>query len=161
MGKKSGYEKSDLSSLSGLFSEVYSAKKWNNQWRLFQLLQDWPAIVGTEIARLTTPAFFRQQTLWIYVQDSAWMHHMQFIKLDLLTRINKVMEEQPITDIRWQLQPEIPPQPERRIPEPHAVDPEREQSFRRMTENVANRECREALQRLWLIFASHTDDPEA
>jgi hypothetical protein len=26
-----------------------------------------------------------------------------------------------------------------------------------MTENVANQECREALQRLWRIFASHTE----
>ena len=84
------------------------------------------------------------------------MQHMQFIKLDLMARVNTIMTEQPVTDIRWLLQPEILPVPERHIPEPHPVDPEQERLFRRMTEGIDNQECRQALQRLWQTFASHT-----
>jgi hypothetical protein len=157
MEKRTGYEQGRLTALGDLFSEVYSAKKWTNQWRLFRLFQDWPAIVGVEVARLTTPAFFRQETLWIDVQDSAWMHHLQFIKTDLLTRINQSLAGQPIADIRWQLRAEAPPQPERCLPPPHAIDREEEQSFCRMTEGIANQECREALQRLWRTFAAHSE----
>lgn len=157
MKKRTGYEKGDLIALEAVFSEVYSAKKWTNQWRLFRLVRDWPSIVGVEVARLTTPAFFRQETLWIHVQDSAWMHHLQFIKIDLLARINRNQTEQPITDLRWQLQALPPPPAERRLPRPHAVDGQEEQSFCRMTETIANRECREALQRLWRTFAAHAE----
>jgi hypothetical protein len=158
MEKKTSRKKSDLASLENTLSEVYSNKKWNNQWRLFRLSKDWPIIVGKEVAQLTTPAFFRKDVLWIFVQDSAWMQHMQYIKLDLLERINRVLTEQAITDIRWQLQPVTLPPPERFLPEPHAVDPEQERSFRSMTEGVSNPECREALQRLWHIFASYSDE---
>ena len=136
-------------------SAIYSSKKWKSQWRLFRLVQDWPAIVGTEIARLTAPAFFRQDVLWIFVQDSAWMHHLQFIKLDLMARVNRAIAEQSVTDIRWMLQPEFLPVPERHTPQPHPVDPEQARSFHGMTESVANQECRQALLRLWQTFASH------
>ena len=85
------------------------------------------------------------------------MQHMQFIKLDLLTRVNQALAEPPIIDIRWLLQPATLPQPKRHVPESHPVDPRQEQSFRQLTESVANQECREALQRLWQIFASNTE----
>jgi len=156
MEKRNRSKKNELSFLGDSLSAIYSTKKWKNQWRLFRLAQDWPAIVGTEVARLTAPAFFRQDVLWIFVQDSAYMQHMQFIKLDLMARVNRIMIEQPAIDIRWMLQPEILPVPERHTPEPHPVDPEQERSFRGMTESVANQECRKALQRLWRTFASHS-----
>jgi hypothetical protein len=155
--ERTGYGKGDLVALGNLFSGVYSAKKWTSQWRLFRLVRDWPAIVGVEVARLTSPAFFRREILWIHVQDSAWMHHLQFVKTDLLTRINRSLDEQPIADIRWQLQTQPPSQPERYLAPPHAVDGEQEQSFCRMTESIANQECREALQRLWRTFAAHSE----
>jgi hypothetical protein len=156
MEKRNRSKKNDLSFLGDTLSAVYATKKWKHQWRLFRLAQDWPLIVGMEVARLTSPAFFRQDVLWIYVQDSAWMQHMQFIKLDLLERVNHALAKQPISDIRWLLQPEIPQQPARHQPEPHPVAPRLERSFRQMTESVANDACRESLQRLWQTFASNS-----
>jgi len=135
--------------LAEALAAVYSSKQWQRQWRLFRLARDWPTIVGTEIGRLTAPAFFRQDVLWIFVQDSAWMQHMQYIKLDLLTRLNRVMTEQPLTDIRWLLQPSLPPGLERQQTEPLPVSPQQDLRFRAMVESVANPECRQALQRLW------------
>jgi hypothetical protein len=156
MEKRNRSKKNELSFLGDSLPAIYATKRWKHQWRLFRLVQDWPTIIGTEVARLTAPAFFRQDVLWIFVQDSAWMQHMQFIKLDLMARVNKIMTEQPVTDIRWLLQPEILPVPERHTPAPHPVDPEQEQLFHVMTEGIDNQECRQALQRLWHTFASHT-----
>jgi hypothetical protein len=154
MDKGSGSHLPDLHSFGDILSAVYSTKEWKTPWRLFHLLRDWPVIVGTEVARLTAPAFFRKETLWIYVQDSAWMHHLQYVKPDLLVRINRHLGEQPIADLRWQLQPLPPPRPERPLSLPQKVNPEQEQSFLKMTETIANQECREALQRLWRTFAT-------
>jgi hypothetical protein len=156
MEKRNRSGKNELSFLGDSLSAIYATKKWKHQWRLFRLVEDWPTIIGTEVARLTAPAFFRQDVLWIFVQDSAWMQHMQFIKLDLMARVNQVMTEQPVTDIRWLLQPEIPLVPERHTPAPHPVDPEQKRLFQGMTEGIDNQECRQALQRLWQTFASHT-----
>ncbi|MGD9948502.1 MAG: DciA family protein [Desulfobulbus sp.] len=149
--------KGDPAPIADLLANVYSKQQWKKQWRLFNLVRQWPTIVGREVGQLTMPAFFRQDTLWIYVQDSAWMHHLQFIKLDLLTRINRALGEQPVTDIRWQLQPQLPTLSKRQAPAPHAVNPENERSFQQMTASIDNEECREALQRLWRHFAAHSD----
>ena len=152
---RTGYQHKELAPLGDLLAGVFARQQWKNQWRLFLLVRAWPSIVGTEVGRLTAPAFFREQTLWIYVQDSAWMHHLQFIKLDLLARINHVLNDQPIADIRWQLQPHQPPTVERDRPQPRAIDDIQDQGFQRMTEGISNQQCREALQRLWRSFAAY------
>ena len=154
---RTGYEQSGPTPMREMFVDVYAAKQWGTQWRLFRLLRQWPEVVGAEVARLTAPAFFRRETLWIFVQDSAWMHHLQYVKTDLIARINRHLEGEPVTDLRWQLSPPPQPQPEHRSPDPRAIDPEREQSFCQMTEAIANRESREALQRLWRLFAAHDE----
>ena len=143
--------------VTALLGGIYRQRQWTKQWRLWQLTRDWPAIVGQEISRLTTPAFFRQDTLWIYVQNSAWMHHFQFMKPDLMARINKALGQHPISDLRWRLPSELPekPKPPARVPRP--VNPAREQAFAEMTKNIANEECRQALQRLWHSVASLDD----
>ena len=154
---RSGYEHGHPTPMAAVLPDIYNKRQWQQQWRLFSLVRDWPTIVGREVGRLTMPAFFRQDTLWIYVQDSAWMHHLQFIKLDLLERINRTLGNQPVSDLRWQLLPQLPSLPERHLPPAHAVDSARTQAFAQMTASIANQECREALQRLWHCFASHDD----
>ncbi|MCL2791439.1 MAG: DUF721 domain-containing protein [Desulfobulbus sp.] len=151
---RTGYEQSELTAMGAALPEVFAAKQWGTQWRLFRLGKEWPGIVGDQVAQLTSPAFFRRETLWIFVQDSAWMHHLQYVKADLLARVNRHLEGQSVTDIRWRLHPHPLPQPERCFPEPREIDPEREKSFCLMSEAVANQECREALQRLWRTFAA-------
>lgn len=140
-----------------IFPQVYALKQWTSPWRLFRLVQEWPAVVGAEVARLTTPAFFRRDVLWISVQDSAWMHHLQFVKADLLTRINQHLQDAPIADLRWQLQPVQPAPPQSvALPPSRPVDQNREQDFQQLSASIANPECREALRHLWRSFAAHS-----
>ena len=137
--------------------EAFAAKQWGAQWRLFRLVRKWPKVVGAEVAQLTYPAFFRQETLCIFVQNSASMHHLQYVKVEMIACINQHLEGQPITDIRWQLHVPAPPPPVPPPPSLRKIDPQREQSFCQMTEAIANQECREALQRMWCAFAVHMD----
>jgi len=127
---RTGYNRGDLVPMLAIFPQVYALKQWTGPWRLFGLVQDWPGIVGAEVARLTTPAFFRRDVLWIYVQDSAWMHHLQYVKADLLARINQHLQETPISDLRWQLQPAQPAPPQSvASPSCLVIDRDREQEF--------------------------------
>lgn len=153
---RSGYDRGDLQPMLAIFPQVYALKQWTSPWRLFRLVQDWPAVVGAEVARLTTPAFFRRDVLWIYVQDSAWMHHLHFVKTDLLARINQHLQDTPIADLRWQLQPVQPPPQPVVSPSCHPVDQVREQEFQQLSASIANPECREALRHLWRSFAAHS-----
>ena len=149
---------SDLRPLGDALASVYASKQWSRQWRLFQLVRDWPAIVGEQVAALTAPAFFRRDVLWIYVQDSAWMQHLQYVKIDLLERINAALDDQAATDLRWLQQPFAAPEATRSAPEPRPIDPARERLFVEMADSIPNLECRKALLGLWRAFAAY--EPE-
>lgn len=155
---RTGYEQNELTTMGTALPAVFAAKQWGAQWRLFHLCREWSEVVGSQVAQLTSPAFFRRDTLWIFVQDSTWMHHLQYVKADLLARINSHLDgQQRIADIRWRLASPPLPQPERRSPVVREIDPAQEQSFCLMTEAIANQECRAALQRLWRTFAAQAE----
>lgn len=157
MREKRFGRKDDLTALKGLFSGLYAKKQWASQWHLFHLVKHWPDIAGEQVARLTAPAYFRQDVLWIFVENSAWMQHLQYAKLDLLQQVRLAVPELVITDLRWLLQPLVPTVPERTPTPPHPVPPEKEDAFRGMAASIADKECREALHRLWQAFASHEE----
>ena len=144
-----------LRSLDKVLPEVFSHKQWARQWRLFHLLREWPQIVGPRVAELTAPAWFRHDVLWIHVQDSAAMQHLQYLKPDLLARVNQALGAEPASDLRWALQPAAEPRRERNPAAEARVDPEREQAFRELTASIPDPACREALVRLWRTLADH------
>lgn len=85
------------------------------------------------------------------------MQQMHFSKIDIIDKINVFLQGAfTVGDIRWLLQPaELIDTPEEKYePPPLVVDPEAEQEFRAMAENVANPEVREALCQLWLRMES-------
>lgn len=143
----------DFAQLRETFTRVYALHQWGNQQHLIQLLRDWPQIAGKQVSQLTRPAFFRKDVLWIYVQNSAWMQHMQYVKLDLLQRINNALAAITVTDIRWQLQPASDREPSERRKRPlKPVDPDQRQRFSVMTASIGDTQCQAALLRLWQAF---------
>ncbi len=145
----------DLRMLATILPTVFANKNWTRQWRLFELARDWPAIVGPQVAALTGPAFFRGDVLWIHVQDSAWMQHLQYAKLDLLARVNAVLGDRPATDLRWLQQPIEPPSSRQPTSAANPIDPAQERLFAEMARTISDPACREALLRLWRAFAAH------
>ena len=143
----------DFAQMKDTFAKVYALHQWGNQQHLLQLMRDWPQIAGQQVSQLTRPAFFRKDVLWIYVQDSAWMQHMQYVKPDLLQRVNAALTGTVVADLRWQLQPaDDREQPARTRRPPQPVDAEQRQLFRSMTASIGDAACKAALQRLWQAF---------
>lgn len=140
--------------LGEALASMYATQQWTRQWRLLHLLQAWPEIVGNQVAALTTPAFFRREVLWIHVQDSAWMHHLHYVKLDLLERINAHLGEHPASDLRWLQQPFPAETALSARPAPRPIDPARERLFVEMSSAIPNLESRQALFRLWRTLTS-------
>jgi predicted nucleic acid-binding Zn ribbon protein len=67
-------------------------------WRA---VQDWPRLVGDRVARHSRAVSFRDGTLHVEVEGSAWMHELGFLKRDLIAAINRHLGSDPVRDIRW------------------------------------------------------------
>jgi len=68
----------------------------------------WKEIVGDSIAHQTHPRAIRNQILFIDVSHPTWIQQLQFLKSQLLEKINGFLGEPLIQDIRFKLG-KIPP----------------------------------------------------
>ena len=68
-----------------------------NGWRA---VEQWPETVGPRLARRTRAVEYRDGTLLVEVEGSAWMHEVGFLKRDLIQRINARLGSDVVRDIR-------------------------------------------------------------
>lgn len=129
--------------------EVFIRKNWPALWQTYTLARNWPEIAGKNIAKKSEPAYIAKDTLWIYVESSVFMQHMQQQKLSLLEKINSFLPDAGIRDIRWAMKPAPPEQPTPAAGPPAAPTREERDAFTAMTATIEDEQCRKALQRLW------------
>ena len=67
-------------------------------WRA---VEEWPRLVGPRVARRTRAVSFREGTLIVEVEGSAWMHELGFLKRDLLREIHRGLGSECVRDVRF------------------------------------------------------------
>lgn len=142
----------ELTGLAGHLETLFGRRQWQALWQAHAISRSWKDLVGAEIAARSEPACIQKNTLWVQVRDSVWMQELQARKPGILDRIREGFPEADIRDIRWRLQ--------QAEPQGHGAgewvrvepDPEEARAFAAMTATIDNKECREALYRLWLTF---------
>jgi len=65
----------------------------------YELLNLWDQIVGEQIAKVTTAESIRDGKLFINVKHSAWRNELQYLKQELIQKINEKMNQEIIKDI--------------------------------------------------------------
>jgi hypothetical protein len=145
---------SEVPKLSSKLKDLFTHKNWSTLWQTYTLVQQWPQVVGKNIAKKSEPAYILKDTLWVYVESSVLMQHMQPQKLSLLEKINDLLPEAGIQDIRWAMQPAQPVRTAKDVTREtsNKPTPEEKDAFEAMTSTVEDETCREALQKLWQTF---------
>lgn len=67
--------------------------------REYEVLEKWPEIVGGKIARVTAAERLHEGKLWIRVSHSAWRNELQFMKREIIEKINTSFREEIVRDI--------------------------------------------------------------
>ena len=68
------------------------------------LLPEWPALVGSQIAKVTEPrSVSADGTLWVAVTTHAWMSELSLLEPELLRQLATRPLRSPIRRIRWVL----------------------------------------------------------
>ena len=82
--------------LPALFEQLGLARTAEG-WRA---VSDWPAVAGPRLARHTRAVSFRDGTLAVEVEGSAWMHELGFLKRDLVRNLNRHLGTDVVRDVR-------------------------------------------------------------
>lgn len=70
-----------------------------NVWHL------WGSVVGNVVAEHTRPAAFKGRLLLVNAESSSWIHELQFLKAELIARLNAALGRDLVADIRFKVGP--------------------------------------------------------
>lgn len=70
---------------------------------MLDVWKEWDGVVGEETARNARPAAFKGSILLVEVTSPAWIHHLQFLKADLITRLNSALGRRRVADIKFKV----------------------------------------------------------
>ena len=65
----------------------------------------WDDAVGPAISANAQPAAFRGRILIVHVSSSTWIHHLQFLKKDILEKLNAAFGRDLVVEIRFKIGP--------------------------------------------------------
>ena len=65
----------------------------------------WAHTVGATIAENTRPAAFKGRLLLVHVSSSVWVHQLQFMKRELIEKVNAACGTELVGDITFKIGP--------------------------------------------------------
>ena len=65
------------------------------------LIDAWNKAVGPQIGSKAQPDRLKDDVLYVRVATSVWMHELQFMKQDIITKLNGIIGGNPVTQIRF------------------------------------------------------------
>jgi len=70
-----------------------------------QLFEKWDKIVGEDIATHCKPAAVKENVLIVHVSNPIWIQHLQFLKKEMLQKINQAVKSSSIRELKFRVGP--------------------------------------------------------
>ena len=70
-----------------------------------RLWQEWNTVVGEAISQNARPEAIKGKLLLVNVSSAPWMQQLQFLKTELLQKLNESMGKDAVEDIRFKIGP--------------------------------------------------------
>lgn len=72
---------------------------------LLEVWSLWDNAVGDVIAKNARPEAFKGRLLLVHVNSPPWMHQLQFLKKDIIKKINNALGKNLVQDIKFKIGP--------------------------------------------------------
>lgn len=90
--------------VSSLLGDVLKQAGVADRVEQAQIIPEWPALVGPQIAAVTNPqSITADGTLFVAVSTNAWMTELSLLEPELLRSVNAKAGRAPVKKIRWLL----------------------------------------------------------
>ena len=98
-------DKTKLVHIGSIIDTVLKTYRRESDGELIQVWQVWDGIVGDVIAKNTKPAAFKGRILLVYVTSSTWVHQLQFLKDEMIAKLNEALGKSLIDDLKFKIGP--------------------------------------------------------
>jgi len=91
----------DMKSLATILPALFKQLGLEEDARGWQAVTEWPAVAGERIAKHARAISFRDGSLTVEVEGSAWMQELGFLERDLVHKLNRHLGKDIVRDVRW------------------------------------------------------------
>ena len=95
--------KKNLQRLGDVLQKTLKGLKISRNFTDQNILNAWNKAVGPQISAQTHLDKLRKDTLFVKVSNSIWMHQLQFMKLDIIDKTNKILGKEMIKNIYFSI----------------------------------------------------------
>ncbi len=95
----------NLSHIGNILQNVMRTCRNDSDLDMTQIWDMWDSAIGKEISQNAQPAAFKGQLLVVHVTSSTWVQQLQFLKKDIIDKVNHTLEKELVKDIRFKIGP--------------------------------------------------------
>ncbi len=100
-----GKKTSEMTPLSQIVTQVLKTCRRDSAHHLTEICRHWDEAVGDAISKNAQPAAMKEKILIVHVISSPWIQQLQYLKQDIIGRINQASEETILEDIKFKIGP--------------------------------------------------------
>jgi len=97
--------KANFVHIRAIIDDVLTNFRRESDVELMRVWQLWDGIVGEVIAQNAKPAAFKSRVLLVHVSSSPWVHQLQFLKQDMISKLNRALGSALIEDLKFKIGP--------------------------------------------------------
>ena len=91
--------------IGSIIDDVLKTYRREPDNELMRVWQVWDRIVGDVVSKNARPAAFKGRILLVYVTSSTWIHQLQFLKKEIIVKLNEGLEKALIDDLKFKIGP--------------------------------------------------------
>jgi predicted nucleic acid-binding Zn ribbon protein len=91
--------------IGSLLDDVLKKYRHETDAELVLVWQVWDNIVGSVIAQNAKPAAVKGRILLVHVTSSTWIHQLQFLKKEMIAKLNDKLGKTLIEDLKFKIGP--------------------------------------------------------
>ncbi len=98
-------QKGKFEHIGSILADVLKAYRRESDGELVAVWGVWEDIVGDVIAQNARPAAFKGSILLVHVSSSTWVHQLQFLKKEMIAKLNQALGKALIDDLKFKIGP--------------------------------------------------------
>ena len=102
---KTKKNKSEFVHIGSIINDVLKNYRREPDGELIRVWHVWDSIVGDVISKNAKPPAFKGRILLVHVTSSTWVHQLQFLKEEMIAKLNESLEKSLIDDLKFKIGP--------------------------------------------------------
>ena len=96
-------QKKNMTHIGSILGRSLMSCRSGGDAEMMKIWDIWNDAVGESIAKNSRPASFKGHLLVVHVSSSSWLYHLNFMKKDLMDKLNKALGSDRVRELSFKI----------------------------------------------------------